>query len=529
MALQRIIVFTGDLNYAIRRNVVEIDRAIPGLSWLILIHRPKKTPRELLRNQWRNLKRHGWRRIPAMLVALRHRLLTRKPRPALQTNPGSAYTTAALQARGNVRIVAAREIHAPEIAQEIIAFDPELGLSLAAPILRHSLFSMPHLGTINLHKGKVPDYRGMPPVFWEMWNNEKSVGCTVHWVRQKLDSGPIAATTSIRCERYSTVRGLQLCLDEVGIKLMRNAVESIASGVAQHSAQPPGGKTYRKPTLAQEAELTRMLAHRSRLPPRAALPKRVLKDSFKSAAFIASNRVICRVSPRVTVLLYHRVTDEVRDNLTVGIEQFDRQMAMLQRHAQVLSLEDLLFMETVPRADRPLVCVTFDDGYLDNYVNAMPILLRHGTSAAFFVTTGIIGTERRFPHDVRRRNPQIPMMRWDHLREMHDFGFTIGSHSVNHIDCAAEPASIVRAELEQSREDLHRELGSQSVVFAYPYGGIQHMTPDSLELVKQVGYIGCLSAYGGSNVGKVDRFNIRRRGIHWEFSDASFRYECLGL
>ncbi len=87
----------------------------------------------------------------------------------------------------------------------------------------------------------------------------------------------------------------------------------------------------------------------------------------------------------------------------------------------------------------------------------------------------------------------------------------------------------VRAELAQSHEDLQRELGVADPLFADPYGGRQNMTPQRLELVKQAGFSGCLSAYGGSNVGSVDRYNVMRRGIHWEFSDGAFMLECLGL
>jgi hypothetical protein len=55
------------------------------------------------------------------------------------------------------------------------------------------------------------------------------------------------------------------------------------------------------------------------------------------------------------------------------------------------------------------------------------------------------------------------------------------------------------------------------------------MTPERLELVKKAGYRACLSAYGGTNVGSVDAFNVLRRGIHWEFSAEAFAVECLGL
>src|SRR5262249_43511096 len=153
------------------------------------------------------------------------------------------------------------------------------------------------------------------------------------------------------------------------------------------------------------------------------------------------------------------------------------------------------------------VCITFDDGYLDNYEHAAPILIKHRMPAAFFVSTGMIGTERPFPHDLRRGNPAIPTMQWQHLREMRAAGFYIGSHSVSDIDCAREPESIVAGELTQSRQDLRRELGMERAIFAYPYGGKDNMTHERLELVKRAGYDGCLSAYGGVNVGKVDRFN----------------------
>ena len=125
----------------------------------------------------------------------------------------------------------------------------------------------------------------------------------------------------------------------------------------------------------------------------------------------------------------------------------------------MVSLSDLLSWQVVPRTSRPLACVTFDDGYLDNYSNAAPILMRHEIPAAFFVSTGIVGTDRRFPRRHPPRNPPIPVMQWDHVRELHRAGFLIGSHTVNHIDCEAEPEDVVRAELEQSREDLRRELG----------------------------------------------------------------------
>jgi peptidoglycan/xylan/chitin deacetylase (PgdA/CDA1 family) len=525
---RRIVVFTGSLSFSVRKGIVEIDRAIADLQWLIVIGTPRKSVGQLLRSQWRNLKRNGWRWIPYQAADIWDRVRARRAGPAQPVSIGAQYTSAALQARPNVRTLHVADINSESTCQAVREFAPDIGLSLAAPILRDPLFSIPKLGTLNLHKGKVPAYRGMPPAFWELWNDEQAVGCTVHFVDAKLDTGAILRERSVNRQKYSTLRGLQLQLDEIGVALMREAVAELFDGTSQPVPQPSGGRTYRKPTLAQIATLERKLANDG--VPRAPLVKRLLTDTIGTLAFSFWRLGLGRLlAPRITVLLYHRVSDDARDNLTVGIEQFDRQMALLAEHCQVLSIDEVLERTAIERSGKPLVCITFDDGYLDNYENAVPSLVRHQVPAAFFVSTGMIGTNGRFPHDIRRGNPALPTMQWPQLRDMRERGFVIGSHSVTHIDCASEPETVVQRELTTSLFDLRRELGLEKVIFAYPYGGRQHMTPQRLELVKQAGYCGCLSAYGGTNVKSADRFNVLRLGIHWGFSDHALLFACLGL
>lgn len=521
----RLVVFTNGLAYSVRKGILEIDRALPGSSWLILVSSPKRSAGALVRSQWLNLRRNGWRWIPYQAGDLLGRVLAR-PEHEPGDAPGGGYSRVALERDSRFAILRCADIHSADTLRAVAEFAPDLGLSIAAPILRRPLFSIPRLGTINLHKGKLPDYRGMPPAFWELWNDERSVGCTVHCVDDRLDTGEIVEQRIVERDRFATLRGLQLQLDEVGVDLMRAAAVRILAGDSQRTPQPAGGRTYRKPTLRQAAALA------ARLEPRAA------PDTVKALAKYAAGKLALplwkaglrtAVAPRITVLLYHRVSDGARDNLTVGVEQFDRQMAFVRASCEPLAIEEVIGCRAVPKSKKPLVCVTFDDGYLDNFTIAAPILMRHRVPAAFFVSTAIIGTDARFPHDVRRENPPLPVMDWHQLRAMRDAGFTIGSHSMSHIDCAAEPADTVWNELVGSKRDLERELGLAEVIFAYPYGGREHMTPERLELVKKAGYSACLSAYGGANVRGVDAFNVLRRGIHWEFSDEAFAVECLGL
>ena len=523
-----IVVFTGNLSYFTRKAIVEINREISGLSWLILYHNPEKTLKRLLKIQWRHFKRNGWRWIHYQTVNVWNKLTEKNPADPRPPFPGSEFSLSAIASHPNMRIVQVSDIHAQESIDTVKGHEPVLGLSLGAPILRRSLFSIPKLGTINLHQGKLPDYRGMPPAFWELWNDEQSVGCSVHFVDDKLDTGDLVKQTTVKRSQFSTLRGLQLQLSEVGIDLIRESVVEILRGTAKHFPQPTHGTTYSGPTLSQLAVLERRLTLAQTSKPQ--FFKRLIKASGSAVAWNAWHLGIKRLmTPRITVLLYHRVSDEARDSLTVGIEQFDRQMALLRKHFLPFSIEQVLENPVVPRSDKPLIAVTFDDGYLDNYVNAFPVLMRHGIPAAFFVSTGIIDSGGRFSHDVRLGNPYIPVMEWNHLKKMADRGYTVGSHTVNHIDCAKEPEETVLNELKQSRDTLQRELGISNPLFAYPYGGREHMTPHRLELVKQAGYSGCLSFYGGSNVGTVDRYNILRQGIYYGFSDQEFLFRCLGL
>lgn len=527
--IQRIVVFTGDIqNFSVRKGLLDIDQAIPNLCWLIVVNSPNISLSQLIRNQYRNLRHHGWRRVPDIVSAVYDRITTSQPQEPSENAPGVDYDLTYIKSNKRFKVLYFNHLHSAESISAVSDFSADIGLSLAAPILKNGIFDLPKLGTLNLHKGKVPDYKGMPPAFWEMWNDETSIGCTLHWVDKTLDTGPISNASSIAVEKFSTVKGLQLGLDDLGNRLLLDTMIDISKGTISKVPQTPGGNTYRKPSLKQVSQLKKKIENK--LPDSVSYIKGLIKDSYKKL-FIRAKLLKLRffAQSQVTVLMYHRVTDEVRDNLTVGVEQFDRQMDLLRKNFKVISLPDLLSMEELPISNVPIVCITFDDGYLDNYTNATPILIRHQLSATFFVTTGLIGTSGRFPHDVRRGNSQIPLLSWDQIGNMHSSGFTIGSHTVNHVNCAETDTAILREELSLSMQELKSRLKLDEVIFAYPYGGTQHMTPEKLELVKQAGYVGCVSAYGGVNIDSVDNYNVLRRGIHWEFSDTSFIYSALGL
>ena len=232
---------------------------------------------------------------------------------------------------------------------------------------------------------------------------------------------------------------------------------------------------------------------------------------------------------RIVVLLYHRVNDDLRDRVTTGIAQFDEQMAWLRQHYDIVDIEDVI-RGNVPRASKhPVIVVTFEDGYEDNYANAVPILRRHRIPASFFISTGIVGTDNGFAHDLNKLGYALPNMSWDQLREMKEMGFTIGSHTVTHLNCAQADLDTVRRELIESRDTLYEQLGLEEQIFAYPFGGRSDIKPEAMALIKEAGYIGCLSAYGGCIESDVDLYDIPRTAVSCGFAMNAFRARLEGF
>lgn len=102
----------------------------------------------------------------------------------------------------------------------------------------------------------------------------------------------------------------------------------------------------------------------------------------------------------VVCLNYHRIGDGQRSLFDRGLwsataEEFDRQLRWLKAHFDVITPSDLPEVVRARRGRK--VLVTFDDGYLDNYTVAYPILRTHGLPATFFVVTGFVDDGRRLP------------------------------------------------------------------------------------------------------------------------------------
>lgn len=150
----------------------------------------------------------------------------------------------------------------------------DLGILYGTNIIRESVFSIPRLGSINIHQGLAPRYRGGPTVFWELMNGENEVGITVHFVAAKVDTGDVVLQKTVPLDYDFDVYGsnyeeffadFRSSLVEPSSQLLVEAVRQIADGTAVRTRQDTSiGKRYKLPTKSEKDELLRVLNKRQK-------------------------------------------------------------------------------------------------------------------------------------------------------------------------------------------------------------------------------------------------------------------------
>jgi folate-dependent phosphoribosylglycinamide formyltransferase PurN len=148
------------------------------------------------------------------------------------------------------RIHFVSDIHAPQVLQQLCALEPDLGLIYGSPILKPELFEIPRLGTLGIHHGKVPEYRGNKTTFWAMYNGEPFVGVTIQKVNKGLDTGSIVKTGEVKADRRPYLVVVHE-LEALGLDLYIQAILDVKHRVAEFMPQSGvKGKLYRNPKPA---------------------------------------------------------------------------------------------------------------------------------------------------------------------------------------------------------------------------------------------------------------------------------------
>src|SRR5438093_11034997 len=157
-----------------------------------------------------------------------------------------------------------------------------------------------------------------------------------------------------------------------------------------------------------------------------------MKGSIKSllGRIVFESRLTAILLRNAAVIVaFHRVQDTAgSDGLTIGVAMFERYCRCFRRHFRVVSLRDLVHrLERGLPLDRDLA-ITFDDGYRDNFENAVPVLEKLSLQATFFVVPQWIGTGVG-PWRASTQGPRHPWMTCDQVRPPHRHGRYVGAHT----------------------------------------------------------------------------------------------------
>jgi peptidoglycan/xylan/chitin deacetylase (PgdA/CDA1 family)/folate-dependent phosphoribosylglycinamide formyltransferase PurN len=521
----RVVVFTGNPDLFVTEwwRIVAEQPLIDAV--LVCRQTRSRAPREVWRRFRRNVSYHGWLFIPYRAAVLAFSLLRRGD----HDEPGApAY-------RFSVEEIEAADVHAPDVVQRVRDFKPDLGLSIGAPILKPSLFGAPLRGTLNLHLGQVPEFRGAPPAFWELMRGASRIGATVHWVESGLDTGAVIAAAAAPIYKRDTLKDVEARAAELGAHVFRSAVAAALSGdVAASPQQPTTQRPNRFPTLSQRMRLGLRVARRravDRLRPRTAAKLMAMAVALYVYRPMRDAMRRARRRHPVRVFTYHRVSDLCRDGMTVSPRIFREQVRYIARHCDIVTLsQGVELIRSGARLSRPVAVLTFDDAYKTVYEAARPVLARHAVPACCFVSTRLVGTTGEFEHD--RENPVrswLQVMNWQDLADVSVAGWEIGSHTATHARLSSCRDADLCREIQEPRATLRERLGVEARAIAFPFGTPADISDEAVEAARRAGHSVMFANYDGENKPGQTSFVLGRFDIGGDHDAFAWRALVHGL
>lgn len=289
--------------------------------------------------------------------------------------------------------------------------------------------------------------------------------------------------------------------------------------------------------------------------------------------------------PKLLILTYHRILPAFMFNplnTIISLRTFESHIDILARKFAVISLGEAVNQMGAGQAKAKIQAVlTFDDGYKDNYETVFPLLKKKGLPAAFFVSTGYIGTntplwdselikrlsvaeginkvevsnrifnrgsgESRLSFALRifeemkswdepliyealdflRRKTsgcdlkEDSCMDWAQIEEISKAGMEIGAHGITHRSLNRVPFEEAVEEIKIGKSNIESRIKKECVHFAFPFGSENDYNGRLIDSVRDAGFQTCLLNIHGYNHVGSDNFRLKRI-IMEEFSQLNF-------
>ncbi|TNC82694.1 MAG: hypothetical protein C9356_02115 [Oleiphilus sp.] len=298
--------------------------------------------------------------------------------------------------------------------------------------------------------------------------------------------------------------------------------------------------------------------------------RQVLGNVLSRMGLLGLLRRLEKRRPSLKILAYHRIKDiDVgkylfdEELVDATVQDFDRQMAFISRHYQVLPLSEAYDLLTSGKPVDQVVSVTFDDGFEDLYTNMFPIVKKYDIRPTVFIATDLIGTSetlwtekivqavktahgktldiafvnegqpiqvnaasqgkiiaqilrhtKDIPYTERlayvdklfnslayayEEHPDSRFMSWEMVQEMSAWGVEFGSHTCKHAVLASVDYETQKYELEASKAEIERRLSKPCRNLAYPYGGPKSTNKETERVMSELSYDHACSYISGVN------------------------------
>lgn len=223
-------------------------------------------------------------------------------------------------------------------------------------------------------------------------------------------------------------------------------------------------------------------------------------------------------SARPLILTYHSIRDDASP-LCTPPKVFAEQMDWLKSHAQVVALRHLVELLSKRKAlPERAVALTFDDGFLDFYKQAEPVLHQHSLPATVFLATGWCGKTNSWLGQPSWVEPQ-PLMDWSKVAKLSQRGIEFGGHSVSHPALTDIPGTQMENEVADCQKAIEEHTGTTAKLFCYPYGKWN----DSVRRAVKQHYDGACSTAAGVLDANSDVFSLPRVDAHYVRNPSWFR------
>ena len=204
---------------------------------------------------------------------------------------------------------------------------------------------------------------------------------------------------------------------------------------------------------------------------------------------------------RIPIITYHHVlpsdakVDEsiLNSPFTISDSAFYKQMVFLSQNGyEAIDLDQLIHRKEKQTHKKPIV-ITFDDGWIDNYEYAFPILKTFNFSATFFVITSYVDS--------------AGCMSVEQLLEIQQSGMQIESHAHTHTPLELLSNSEMQWEVTHSKNLLEKNLEKQVKFMSFPHGSYNKTV---LQTVKNSNYLGCGTSNFGYAVSSSTMYELPR-------------------